>query len=167
MEGDYFELSQFPYNSYMFPLGTTGFLTDSWGRRGGVAVRLWEYSKRKTSVRDASRICIKKLDYRYIYTCSGWSRVGKIRPIPSPYKGQENPCRPGQVHCASLDCTNNAYMTSRWVYFLQSREPYVTSGKLNQALRIKLSEDWRNLFQMKYLSAEIGLLRSNLLTPFH
>ena len=35
MEGDYFELSQFPYNFYSSLLGTTGFLTDSWERRGG------------------------------------------------------------------------------------------------------------------------------------
>ena len=27
MEGDYIELSQFPYNSYSSPLGTTRFLT--------------------------------------------------------------------------------------------------------------------------------------------
>ena len=27
MEGDYLEISQFPYNSYLSPLGTMGFLT--------------------------------------------------------------------------------------------------------------------------------------------
>ena len=29
MEGDYLEISQFPYNSYPSPLGTTRFLTSS------------------------------------------------------------------------------------------------------------------------------------------
>ena len=35
MEGDYFKLSQFPYNFYSSLLGTTKFLTNSWERRGG------------------------------------------------------------------------------------------------------------------------------------